>query len=84
MQIEGMTKDSLAKFLAGLRIEDVWFYENPQAIHLLLGGLASPTDRALLAITALDEGVLHVTLNASSSTGKLPAEDVPTLEEYQF
>ena len=83
-QIEGMTQRSLSKFLEGMRIVDVAYYGNPQAIHLFLASRSAVGINALLCITALDEGVLHITLDGNSQADEGPQEEVPTLEEYPF
>lgn len=62
-EIDGMSKETLRTFLVGMRIVDVWYYEDPQAIHLLIGEeRGAPT--ALLEVTAspLDDGVLNISL----------------------
>ena len=54
-QIEGMSQESLATFLEGMRIVDIAFYGNPQAIHLFLASPSIMGTNALLTITACDD-----------------------------
>jgi hypothetical protein len=54
-RIEEMSQQSLTKFLEDMRIVDVAFYGNPQAIHLFLASPSITGPNALLTITACDD-----------------------------
>jgi len=64
--IEGMSPESLEKFIEGMRIVDVAFYGDPQAVHLFLAS-RSTVGRitALLTITACDD-ILSINLEGTS------------------
>ena len=64
--IEGMTQESLTKFLDGMRIVDVAFYGDPQAIHLFLASRSIMGINALLTITACDD-VLSIGLEGTGT-----------------
>jgi hypothetical protein len=64
-QIDGMSAETLVKFLKGMTIRYVWFYNDPQALHLTIGEERGPST-ALLTMTVMDDGVLKIGLQGMS------------------
>jgi len=62
IQTDGISQESIQKFIEGMTIHNVVWYVNPSSIHLFISPDPLRGPLSLLTITALDDGVLHIGL----------------------
>jgi len=76
----GISQESLERFLEGMKIQSTLFYTNPPSVHFFLTPRLYSGPRTLLAIFAREDGTLHIELHGPDVPES--PNDPPTMVDF--
>ena len=77
IQTDGISQESIERFIEDMVIQNIAWYVNPSSIHLFLTPDPLGGPRTLLTISALDDGTLRVGLQGPN-VPESPNDSQPT------